>query len=117
MSICGNPDCPDCGHLSVPIEKSLNDLQCECHEIAVNKGWWEHKRNHGECIALMHSELSEALEGLRKGNWENVGEELADTVIRIMDFCQANNLNLYEEIVKKMEYNRQREYKHGGKKF
>lgn len=38
------------------------------HENAVDHGWWEEPREDGTLIALMHSELSEALEALRKGN-------------------------------------------------
>jgi hypothetical protein len=36
-------------------------------QIAIEKGWWEGERNEGELIALMHSELSEGLEAIRKG--------------------------------------------------
>ena len=36
------------------------------HQNAKAKGWWDDERNDGEAIALMHSELSEALEVLRK---------------------------------------------------
>jgi len=95
------------------------------HEIAVDKGWWEVDRNDGEMIALMHSELSEALEGLRRGNKESehikgftaVEEELADVVIRIMDYAVSREQDIALAIVKKIEFNSGREYKHGGKKF
>ena len=40
----------------------------EVNHIAIEKGWWEGERNDGELIALIHSELSEALEALRHGN-------------------------------------------------
>src|SRR5690606_34482374 len=67
-----------------------------CHGLALRAGWWtdpvtgEPKdRNDGECIALMHSELSEALEGIRKNSNDDhlphrksVEVELADTLIR-----------------------------------
>ncbi len=36
----------------------------EVHDTAREKGWWDKERNDGEMIALMHSELSEALEAL-----------------------------------------------------
>lgn len=94
-------------------------------EIAVSKGWWKGDRNNGEIIALMHSELSEALEGLRHGNpasehipaFSAVEEEFADVVIRIMDVALARGWKVADAIVAKIEFNRGREYMHGGKRF
>ena len=43
----------------------LNILLEACHRRAKSKGWWETQRNFGEMVALMHSELSEALEAYR----------------------------------------------------
>jgi NTP pyrophosphatase (non-canonical NTP hydrolase) len=102
-----------------------NNTSSTVHEIAVSKGWWKDDRNNGEMIALMHSELSEALEGLRHGNpssdhiptFTSVEEELADVVIRIMDFAMAKNHRVAEAVVAKIEFNRGREYMHCGKKF
>ena len=69
-------------------------------------------------IALMHSELAEATEGIRaKDNRDdNSVEELADTVIRVLHYCGSYHHNLGEAIVKKMEKNCSREFMHGGKK-
>jgi NTP pyrophosphatase (non-canonical NTP hydrolase) len=80
-------------------------------------------RNDGEMIALMHSELSEALEGYRHGNppsdhiseFSALEEEMADVVIRVMDYAQARNLNVAMAIIRKLEFNAGRGYKHGGK--
>ena len=104
---------------------AFNDLAGIVNTIAISKGWWKGERNDGEMIALMHSELSEALEGLRHGNpvSEHIGEfsaveeELADVIIRIMDYALARNHRVAEAVIAKVTFNAGREYMHGGKKF
>ncbi len=103
----------------------FNAVAQEVNNIAVDKGWWEGDRNEGELIALMHSELSEALEAIRKGNppddkipeFTGVEAELADVIIRIMDLAAAKGYRVGEAVVAKINYNKNRPYKHGGKKF
>lgn len=104
---------------------AFNQLAVAVNDIAKSKGWWKGDRNDGELIALIHSELSEALEGLRHGNppsdhipkYSVVEEELADVVIRIMDYAVAKGHRVAEAIVEKAEFNSNREFMHGGKKF
>lgn len=85
----------------------------------LNARWWQDietgapiARNDGEMIALMHSELSEALEGVRKNKQDDhlphrpsVEVEMADTVIRIFDYCAGRKLDLGGAIMEKLQYN------------
>jgi NTP pyrophosphatase (non-canonical NTP hydrolase) len=95
-----------------------------CHNQAYSMGWWHDlktgadmrgQRNVGEAIALMHSELSEALEAHRKDKMDDhlphrkgLEVELADALIRVFDFAGGYNLDLGGAVAEKLAYNKQR---------
>ena len=115
----------------------LNECAKDCHEAAVTGGWWhdsqgkKKERNIGELLCLIHSEISEAMEGARKGLMDThlkhksmMEVELADAIIRIFDLAESKGFNIGETIYEKLEYNRSRadhkiknRLKEGGKKF
>lgn len=156
--------------ITITHSAAINEMRDVIHDWAKKKGWCP-DRNKGELIALMHSELSEALEAIRfktcppcpkcarhysniissskyhgeGSTWEcqhedcgysfngpdkappmmddkipnYTGEaaELADCVIRILDYCGAFGIDLGATIAAKHEYNITRPHRHGNKNF
>lgn len=105
------------------IAEVLNSLAKNVHAMACEKGWYDQPRHDLEVLCLMHSELSEACEGLRHGNppdehcpeFSSAEIELADCIIRILDTCHHKGWNIGEATVAKITYNATRPYRHGGK--
>lgn len=91
-----------------------------CHGLALQAGWWNGVNKNdpnviGWKLALVHSEINEALEGMRNGKMDDhlphrlsIEVALADAVIRIMDLCGALDLDLTGAIIEKLAYNTQR---------
>ena len=94
----------------------------EVHDLAVEKGFYDNttKREVPELLCLIHSEISEALEGYRndipQGEKGCLAEELADAVIRIWDLCEYLNIDIAQEVNRKHYINKTRPYRHGNKK-
>ena len=132
----------DCYSEEAQFVHSFSELAKQVHLNAVDKGFWDNRRRlEGEaltdggiesytfasqCIdaaalALIHSEVSEALEASRHGNppddkipdFTGVEAELADAIIRIMDLAEARGWRIAEAIVRKAKYNSGRPYLHG----
>ena len=102
----------------------------EIHTNNIKAGWWTDletgeslkskqgetpKRNIPEMLCLIHSEISEAMEGHRKNLMDDklphrsmLEVELADAVIRICDMCGGLGLDLEGAIYEKLEYNKNR---------
>ena len=127
----------------------LNTLRDRAFAMSKDKGFHEEAKSIGDYIALMHSELSEALEDHRAGrkpdeSWYEgfeddgplplspsaklgrrgelrkpcgIPSEMADVIIRALDFCGAHNIDIAKAVREKMAYNATRPHRHGGKKL
>lgn len=109
----------------------LNDFAKEVHKNAVAHGWWDDSPSFPEIIALCHCELSEALQEYRAippdslfacaANYQGdepvgIAVELADCILRILDYCAAQGIDIDAVLRAKHEYNKTRPYRHGGKR-
>lgn len=113
----------------------LTEVSKKIHEDNRDKGFWDSDREIGTLLMLVTSELAEALEADRKGNYcgkikreeldgkdfpawfeknvkDTFEDEMADTVIRILDICGAMDIDLEWHINQKLKYNRTRAHKH-----
>ena len=101
----------------------LNELSKEISEINASNGWnvtveadWNDTYKVPAILALIHSEVSEALEAFRENNCEGFAEELADIVIRVLDCAAGLAIDMDEQVHVKLLTNRTRGFKHGNKR-
>jgi NTP pyrophosphatase (non-canonical NTP hydrolase) len=103
----------------------LDDLAIEIHNVSRSKGFWVDEPDINFMLAklaLIHSEVSETLEALRKQKGQDaVEEELADILIRLLDFVEgakksgwvSQNTYFNQVVRNKIETNKERPKKHG----
>ena len=113
------------------LANNINEVSNICHGLAVDAGWHDKPREAGTMLALIHSEVSEALEGFRKDlnddhlvHRKMAEVELADTVIRIFDLAGSQGFDVGSAMMEKLIYNTRRKdhkienrNKENGKKF
>jgi len=124
--------------------KNLTELRDKIHDNSRQKGFWDEPRNIGEALMLIVTELSEALESHRKTGAikhldvmvkkamnemeedefkehfaimvkDSFEDEMADSIIRILDLCGGLDIDIDWHIAAKMKYNDSRTRLHGKK--
>ena len=122
--------CENCSR--PPTSLGLNVLRDEIHGIAVEKGWWSVKGDVDGCArspleihALIHTEVAEATESVRNddpplwygegGKPEGEAVELMDVVVRVLDYFGAKGWDADMIMRAKIDFNKTRTFRHGGK--
>jgi NTP pyrophosphatase (non-canonical NTP hydrolase) len=119
-----------------PISCGIAEMTAQVRKINIEKGWRSAEggpgsNSFGDYIALLHSEVSEALEayrdhrlndptpvagfGIAHPKPEGVGSELAGVLIRLVDMCDVFGIDLAQEYHRKVAYNASRAFQHGGR--
>ncbi|KEI87574.1 nucleotide pyrophosphohydrolase [Clostridium botulinum B2 267] len=117
------------------VNLKIKEMANDAHKNAIDHGFWEEEQNiitkmcvkefedeeikavkrafMCQRLMLIVSEVSEAVNALRKDDKENYAEELADIILRTSDTALGDTVDIEKEIKKKMKKNRSRPYKHG----
>jgi hypothetical protein len=108
--------------------KTIKSWSQDIHRLSLEKGWYDPsnpERTALEFHMLFVSEIAEATEAVRtnspsffvsdSGKPEGERVELADAVIRIMDYFESRGWDLETVMAAKHDYNKTRPYRHGGK--
>lgn len=100
---------------------ALGALGSRIHAISRAHGFYDRETIKGdpnpslpaEKLALIHSEVSETLDALRDGNADHEGEELADIIIRTLDYCAWRRIDIARHVREKIAVNADRPPLHG----
>lgn len=109
---------------------TIRGWQKTIHNYAKEKGWWQGTADTSAKLMLMATEVHEAFEEWRNNRGltevyyledkptkpEGVPVELADVVIRVLDFCEWAGIDLQAIMEEKHAYNLTRAFRHGGKR-
>ncbi len=125
---------------TLALRGTLNTVTRQIAENNSEKGWYDDKIEFLSNMALLHSEVSEAVDVWRVYGTadatkhfvpgsvgsldaaysppkpEGVGSEFADIFIRLLDNCYLFEIDLAAEVQRKMNYNATRPHRHGGKR-
>lgn len=103
---------------------ALAKIGAEIHANKIAHGWkittqddWKDQHEVPAVLMLVVTEVAEAMEAFRVDDKDNFAEELADVVIRTIGLAHGLGINLSGAILAKMEKNRARAYRHGGKRL
>jgi NTP pyrophosphatase (non-canonical NTP hydrolase) len=109
------------------------DLAAELYATGKASGFYDtpaddRRFNHEQKLLLIVSEICEGVEGMRGAEWPGIKDdkiptrpmievELADAVIRIMNYASHTGLDVAGAIIEKAAFNKTRGHRHGGKRF
>ena len=96
--------------MTLPSQKAIW-LNADMH------GWHNPACDLPTDLLLIHSEVSEACEALRKGDKGAVEEELADVIIRVLHTAEKNGFDMEQAVWEKHKKNMTRPHRHGNKQF
>lgn len=104
--------------------KTLDELATRIRDVNRANGWnvfkteeWGNQYKIPGILALIHSEVSEALEAFRRDDGENFTEELADILIRVLDVAGGMTDQFQEVVEAKIQKNSKRGHRYGGKRL